>query len=96
MATHLTQIVNNSGQTIWLKIVGHQPDAIYTPDLNGVETGLLFAAPPQNQDTANLDEGLRVVVVWNNVADAVHTGNVNINAPSTITIDPGFTTNQAF
>ncbi|HZU36749.1 MAG TPA: hypothetical protein VFA18_12600 [Gemmataceae bacterium] len=88
--------MNNSGQTIWLKIVGHQLEATYTPDLDGVQTGLLFAAAPTNQDTADLEEGMRVVVIWNNLANVVHTGNVNINAPSTITIGPGFTINQAF
>lgn len=97
MAGYSTQIVNDSGQTIYLKIVGHEQNAVYMPDLPGVPTGLLFAAPPQNRDIRTLDDGPRVIIVWDNTGSMILAKEeVFINAPSTITIGPGMVVNQAF
>jgi len=63
-ALYQCQIVNSTGKPIILKIVGAANDANYTPDLQGVETGVLFAAPPQNTDLHFLREGERMVIVW--------------------------------
>jgi hypothetical protein len=83
MADHLTQIVNQTGQTIRLKVVGHQPDAHFYPG----NTGVLFAAAPLNQVTDFLLEGLRAVIVWNNNGSTIlGVGQANINGPSTVTI----------
>lgn len=84
---HQCQIVNSTGQTIILKIVGHEPTSHYTPDLPGVNTGLMFALPPLNQDLRSLAAGKRVVIVWNsNGSQIVTISKIDLVAPATIEV----------
>ena len=93
MALHSCQIVNETGQTIFLKIVGHEPTSYYYPDLFGVETGVLMAAAPLNQDLHLLAEGVRMVLAWNNDGKTLlATQQIEITDPCTISIKVGSVT----
>ncbi len=85
---HQCQIVNNTNTTVILKIVGHEPTSNYTPDLPGVNTGLLFALPPLNQDLRSLAAGKRVVILWSSDGSRLlRTHNIDLTAPATIVIN---------
>lgn len=87
MALHPCQIVNETGNTILLKIIGSGLNANYAPDIPGVQTGLMFASPPQNVDLHRLMEGPRVVIVWKSDGSAIlTTARITLSAPSTIKV----------
>jgi hypothetical protein len=93
MILHQCQIVNDTNQTILLKIIGSGPNSNYTPDIPGVQTGLMFAASPQNVDLHNLAEGERVVIVWDSNGSKIKAfQKILLNAPATIRVKLAGTT----
>lgn len=81
------QIVNKTGKAIILKIIGPEPESNYTPNLEGVDTGLLFADPPADQDIADLHTGQRFVIVWNSDgSEILSQSKIVLKAPSTIEV----------
>lgn len=89
MAQHACQVVNESGKTVYVKIVGHLPNVEWFPDLQGTNnTGLLFTTAPKNQSDALLNEGVRYLLAWDSSGGfMVAAGQVDVFAPRTITID---------
>jgi hypothetical protein len=82
------QIVNNTGEVIFLKIIGHEPTSQYFPDLAGVDTGIFFADPPLNQDLQTLTAGKRVVIAWSSDGNNIRVvQQFDLSADATIRIN---------
>jgi hypothetical protein len=93
MAKYPCQVINDTGQTIWLKIIGHEPNVFWSPDLPGPSEGILFAAAPLNQIQAELSEGRRVAVAWDSTGTfVVANTDFNLSGPGTISVKNGTVT----
>lgn len=92
---HQCQIVNNTGITIILKIIGFGRNHTYTPDIPGVTTGLMFAHHPYNQDLHDLAEGERMVIIWSSDGSKLLAfSKVRISSPTTVEIKMTGTTTK--
>ncbi len=90
---HQCQIANSTQKTIILKIIGSGLNQNYTPDIPGVQTGLMFALPPQNIDLHDLAEGERMVIVWKSDGSSILTfAKIRLTAPTTIEVKLSGTT----
>jgi hypothetical protein len=82
---HKYRIVNDSGETIFLAIVGHQPGVIWRPDGDGT----LAAAGRDKEARAPLREGDRAVMVWDRRGNLIWIESILVDAPGTIQIGKG-------
>jgi hypothetical protein len=80
-----TKIVNGSGETIYVAIVGHKPGVISRPGGDGT----LAAAGRNKEYTDDLFGGDRVVMVWDRHGELLWIGGINVDAPGTIKIGKG-------
>lgn len=80
LAAYTCKVINDTGDTIRVKIVGHQPNVEFWPGTDGT----MFVG---DTDKGNLLEGKRAIIVWkNNASKILAMAEVDISAPVTVRI----------